>query len=756
MNYTVIFIALFYVAGVFTSGVDSSFFLPLTAIIGIAVTVIKYAAGRRRGVSLVVYLMVFTAAFFYAGGESIAENSDLYRFQDKYIEAAGRITEIPKRFEDTYQYTVKLHQASYDGETILVDDVIRITSENAFDYGESIYFEGFLEQFDEAENTGGYDAKFYNRTRGILYKLYTEDSFVLDQRFMDISLKNIVTHVRYSIYELIDKNFTEPYDGILKAIVIGYKNDIDNGTDEILLKTGVRRCLHPAFLHVWILVYVVSLISSRLDKNKRTIVMCICLILFAAVNSDKPLFIKSALIFGIGLAGNRKFGYISDADTVCTAVIAIGLINPLSFYNAGIVLSFTATVLYRKISEAVPYPVGRGKRIVHNIIVCNLMGVALAPLSLYYYNYFSVYSVLMSYVVLPMVICVLAVFPVYCIVHMLPLAGALVGNMIHLFINAIFAAAFLLYKTDISILYLPTPNIAFLIGFYLGLAALVFVIKNKKKTAFMYILPMALCFGICFGQYLYIKDKLQITFVNVGQGDGMLIKAPGGENIIIDGGGGAVYSNYNIGEEIFVPYLERNGAYNIDLAILSHYDKDHSEGVIAAVEKLKVGNIIAPDTDADSEYRKKLETAAFNADTDMFYVNKDVEVKLSDGLTIKIYAPQASEGNNASLTAELTYKGFKAFFSGDIEKEAEQELAASGKLSDVDLVKAAHHGSATSSTEEFVNTVLPEYTVISVGKDNTFSHPADITLERYGNGDITCIVDKEGNYWFRMLRVHSE
>ena len=212
-----------------------------------------------------------------------------------------------------------------------------------------------------------------------------------------------------------------------------------------------------------------------------------------------------------------------------------------------------------------------------------------------------------------------------------------------------------------------------------------------------------------------------------------------------------------------MPYLVSHGFGNIDVAILSHYHKDHAEGIIAAAEKLKINTLVMPDADPENKYRKRLEELSEEKKFRIEYLSAGDEIRFKSGLSIKFLAPdseqeKSDELNDTSLVAHITYGEFDALFTGDSTDKINSSYPEG-----VELLKVAHHGSATSDCEEYISHIRPEYAVISVGEDNSYGLPdyeVVDRLKRYGakvlrtdkSGDIRFKVKKDGKITYKTLK----
>lgn len=225
-----------------------------------------------------------------------------------------------------------------------------------------------------------------------------------------------------------------------------------------------------------------------------------------------------------------------------------------------------------------------------------------------------------------------------------------------------------------------------------------------------------------------------------GQGDSTLIITPTNRKILIDGGGSRNLDDFDVGTNVVVPYLLARGIKTIDYVMISHFDTDHMNGLIAVLENLSVKKvIISKQTETSFEYENIIEIIK-KKNISVQIVQKGDRIVLDKYTYLDILYPdfQIAEKdlNNNSIVAKLNYCNFSMLFTGDIEKEAEQHLIKIYKETDMlnsIILKIPHHGSKSSSTELFLDTVKPRIALIGVGKDNTFGHPNLGVLERLEN-----------------------
>lgn len=218
-------------------------------------------------------------------------------------------------------------------------------------------------------------------------------------------------------------------------------------------------------------------------------------------------------------------------------------------------------------------------------------------------------------------------------------------------------------------------------------------------------------------------------------GDSCLIVTPKNKKILIDGGGSERGSS-NIGEKTLLPYLLNRKVNKLDYAIISHFDSDHCEGVLYVMQKIKVENVIIGKQFETCENYKEFIKIVKQKNIRVISVEKGNKVNIEKDMYFNVIWPDSNnivnenKLNNNSLVFKMNYKSISALFTGDIEKIAEEKIILNVKKElKSTIIKVAHHGSKTSSTEKFIEKVKPKIALIGVGENNTFGHPSNITIE---------------------------
>lgn len=296
------------------------------------------------------------------------------------------------------------------------------------------------------------------------------------------------------------------------------------------------------------------------------------------------------------------------------------------------------------------------------------------------------------------------------------------------------------------------------------------VLSDRRKGRHIRKRLAAACFvmlALALTIFVHVpSSKLSLTFLDVDQGESILIESPSGEVFLIDGGSTSVTQLYRYRMKSALKYRR---IAQIDHVIITHPDSDHISGILSMLEesgadRIRIRDVMIPKILENAHYKEITEKAeeAGVPVTDLY-----AGLTINDGrIRFRCLHPSRSyksaEANGYSAVLELTYGDFKALLTGDLEEDGEKILLREKALSDVDLLKVAHHGSKNSSTEAFLKAASPETAIISAGVRNSYGHPHKETrqrLEKIGadiyvtaeQGEIFVTAEADGSYHIRTL-----
>lgn len=227
--------------------------------------------------------------------------------------------------------------------------------------------------------------------------------------------------------------------------------------------------------------------------------------------------------------------------------------------------------------------------------------------------------------------------------------------------------------------------------------------------------------------YVKKKDGITVHFFDVGQGDCEFVEFPNGECMIID----ASTDSYS---ETIISKVENLGYSKIDYAVATHPHDDHIGALDNVVEHFEIGEFYMPDVSTSSKCYNDLITVLNEKNIEVSTAESGVTILNGGDLLVEILSPADktySDSNDYSAVVKITYKDNSFIFMGDAQSTVENQLVDNyGDYIDADVLKVGHHGSSSSSSEEFLSAVTPKYAVISCGEDNPYDHPNEDAVNR--------------------------
>ena len=363
------------------------------------------------------------------------------------------------------------------------------------------------------------------------------------------------------------------------------------------------------------------------------------------------------------------------------------------------------------------------------------------PISLYNFYSINILSIIYNLFFIPLI--TIIVFPLSLITFIFPQITPIYNFITDIMENI----SIVLSKIKLGkLVFMKIHPIFYILYLIIIFIVFYFIKKNNFKYSFILLFILLI-------HYIYpsIKNDVFINFIDVGQGDSILIHNR--NNILIDTGGKESNSNNNsIVINKTIPYLKSLGIKKLDYLILTHGDYDHMGESINLVEKYKVKNVIFNCGEFNNLERELITKLNKNKVSYYSCIN---ELDLENN---KLFFLQTREYDNENDNSNVIYteiNNYKFIFTGDASINTEKEILKDYNLPEIDVLKVGHHGSKTSSSKEFINEINPKYSIISVGKDNRYGHPNKEALDNLENSKIYR-TDQDGSITFRIINNKLE
>ena len=667
----------------------------------------------------------------------------------KEVQITGQVYQIEVR--ESYQI-LYLILSKKTARILVYDD-----AKQSVQIGNKVNVKGELSLFEEARNPGNFDQKFYYEKQKIGAFLWAEALRVTDRE--SNPLKQGLYELRQKWKRILIDAAGEEDGGALAAILLGEKQGMDREIRELYQVNGIAHVLAISGLHLSFLGVGVYHLLRRITGSYTVGGLAGVLFLSAyilMIGMTVSAF-RAMVMFLFRIGADLSGRHYDSPTALAAAAVTVCMWRPLSLYDSGFWLSFGALIA---IIFILPIFKNLPAQSLWASVSVNLF---LLPILMYSFYEVPIYGVFLNLIVIPL----LSVL----------MAAGLIGTMISLFWEHAGEAIFLCCRIIFRVyehsceaaLRLPFARVVTgqqdiwkILFYYVFLFAAVLLLRKKeenkgeKRSRKKRVVLSVLLVGTGMTILLFtaqVKDKITITMLDVGQGDGLVIRGPEGKTYFMDGGSSDVKK---VGEYRIEPYLLSQGIGSLDYVFASHGDQDHISGIKELVQRQKTGvtikRLVLPTQTVWDDALKELAEMAEKEGIPVFTMEKGQ--CLTEGkLSLTCIQPGKGEmeetGNSASLVLALRYGDFDMLFTGDVEGEGEKRLVdhLQGEYSECvwDVLKTAHHGSGNSTTEEFLKTAAPQYAFISAGKNNSYGHPHKETLERLKDaGAIVYSTQEEG------------
>ena len=550
--------------------------------------------------------------------------------------------------------------------------------------------------------------------------------------------KNIYFKLKNVIVNLSEKN------AYLKTFLLGDKSNLSTKVMSSYQENGISHLFAISGMHIALLSSLITkfLKKFKVTEEKRYYITSTILIMYLLLVGFSPSILRGVLFYLLFSLNKVYYFYVKPVNIFIVILSVSLLINYNYVFDIGFWYSFVISfslIVTSKYLTSNNYLLGLLKTSIISFLVS-------IPISLYSFYQINISSIFYNLFFIPYVSII--VFPLSLITLVLPM----LLPIYEILIKILEEVSLFLSHNRLLILTFPRINFVFYIIYYILIIIFIkgLLIKNYYK-----LIPLFVVLLIHY-IYPYFQKNLIVNAIDIGQGDSILLYS-GRETVLIDTGGIVSHTKsswaksnkeYSIVKNTTIPLLKSSGIRKIDYLILSHGDADHMGEAINLVNNFKVDNVIF-NCGEFNELEKELIKVLDKKKIKYYSCIKELNIDNN-----KLYFLQTKEYDNENDNSNVIYTeldGYKFMFMGDAGVEKEKDILNKYNISGIDVLKIGHHGSKTSSSKEFINEINPNYSIISVGKNNRYGHPNKEVLNNLSDSKIYR-TDQDGSIMFKIKK----
>jgi len=762
----------------------ASFLFPPPGALGVAFflsslsLLLGWREARLRLINLCL-LSLFLGAFRYSVALPHFDETALAYYNGHTVTLEGVVAGEPDIRDRKVKLRLAVERLKCEGEWLEVQGLALIDAYRypAYGYGDQLEVEGELETPPEFES---FSYKDYLACQGVYSLLrYPEIRRLAQGKGTPFfaALYALKDRAQATIRALLP----EPEAFLLSGILLGRDSEIPKDLWNAFNRTQTTHIIVISGFNIAIVAGLLSYIGQRILGRNRSLYFALSgIVLYTLFVGADPPVVRAAIMGGLYIIAIHLGRQAHALISLVVAAFLMTLLNPFTLWDLGFQLSFAATLglilfvpswqgwLVSRLDSLSWGVLSSGLKVLGESIIVTLAAqIWVLPIILHNFRLFSFVSLLSNALIVP----------AQAGVMILGGAATILGLIFQPLGQVVAWAAWLFLRWTTFIVQLTArwPWAAVDIeGFSLGLAMLFYgvllafwMVRGSSFSGFEKPLAKRLPMGVVLGilaivallvwlAFFTLPDgRLHVSFLDVGQGDSILIESPSGHQILVDGGPSPAAVTFALGKAL--PFWDRS----LDLVVLTHPQEDHLAGLIGVLERYQIGLLLDSGEDCASEACQRFWELVEVKEIPCRKAVAGMQVELEEGVRIEVFHPPSellrgtgSDVNNNSVVLKVTMGRGSLLLTGDIEEEGERALLASGQPLRSLVLKAPHHGAATSLPPPFLQEVSPQLVIISVG-ENRFGHPAPETLAKLSSlntlrtdeeGAIEVVTDGE-RYW---------
>lgn len=660
-------------------------------------------------------------------------------------------------------------------------------------YGDTVTATGRLFKPRAFNNPGGFDYAAYLARSGIHYTASVKNEGMLEIVQQGSGVMRTIQNWRERIRRSFLESTVGPGSALIQAMTLGEEGAFTDDLRDRFMAAGVTHIISISGSHLGMLTllcfgavrWLLFLLPERqyhsltIAADPGKIAACITLpivLFYTFLAGAQTATLRSFIMISAGL-----FALLLDREKMLLHALSVaGLVillpSPQALFDISFQLSFLSVLVIGWVvstgNELRSNSMTRMQRIGNSlammVIISLAASLATGPIVSYYFNQISFIGILANMVAIPfagMIVVPLGLFS--------GLSSLLIGHLPAARMNQFFADLFVdgisfFSRIPFAEIHVRAPSLLWILLYLIFLSSAAFYIRARliarmklfeagrrpNRSLILTILLSGSAVVLLLAEQFMPHRHTVVGFPDAGQGDCALIELSTGQNILIDAGG-TRDNHFNICRRVVAPFLWNRGIHQLDLVVLSHPHPDHMNGLLFLLDKFPVSEVWTHGYDPDLPgYDALLRLVAEKRIPRRVLSASDGPVTLGTCDISVLHPGNAGSShdrrayvaeNDRSLVLRIRDQGKVMLFPGDIGMRVEGQLIKQRLIERCDILKVPHHGSTSSSSEQFIATVRPAVAVFTVGADNPYHHPAESVVARYeGLGSQICRTDLDG------------
>lgn len=576
---------------------------------------------------------------------------------------------------------------------------------NELSLGDILTLEGELFKPSSNKNFYSFSYPTYLKYQKIFY-IMKVSNFSIKQKNSNI-LNSIKNTVRSSIAN-------DKVGSYIRLFFLGDDTSFNTTLEENFRKLGISHLFALSGTQISFLLSIITFRKNSLNIKNLIFTFCFLLSYYLIIESCSA--IDRALVFSLVFSINKTFDFnIKPLFLILLSLSILFFMNPYYIYDVGFQYS---TVISCTLMLYMSNKKSKGK-IIDLLEVSWVSFLVSLPISLYHFSYINPLSIIYNLFYVPFINII--IFPLAMLCFFIPYLSFVLEFCINIFESSVT----FLSNINIGYITLARFNIIYYLLYFIFILSYLFVKAKKRIFLFLILLMVVIHY---YYPKVFPKDALYM--IDVGQGDSFLITS-NNKSMLIDTGGVMLYYQEewmqyekSSGGKYLVTFLNQLGISKLDYLVLTHGDYDHAGEALTIMNEIDVETVFFNGNELNTLEKK-------------IWDNSDSHYKLVEGdsfnlgnFNFLVISNIYKDENDGSLVLYSTIFDKKILFMGDASIESEEYILDNYDISDITILKVGHHGSRTSSSEEFIDSVNPTYALISAGINNKFNHPHEEVVER--------------------------